>query len=69
MRQQFTDASSRMRRQAREDVLQIGIRIVPVELGRLNQAHVAAARLPARNEDADRQFFLPMAIDLIWFSH
>lgn len=39
MRQQFTDPARGMRRQTREYVLQIGIRIVTIEFGRLHQRH------------------------------
>ncbi len=39
MREQFGDVGRFVGRQSREDVFQIGVRIVPVELGRLDQAH------------------------------
>src|SRR5664279_1152354 len=37
--QQLLDPAVQLRRQAREDVLQVGPGFVPVELGRLQQAH------------------------------
>ena len=39
MRQQFLNLTCPLRAQASENVLQVGIRIMPVELGRLDQAH------------------------------
>lgn len=39
MRQKVTDFTRPLRRQAREDVLQISIRIMPVEPRRLDQTH------------------------------
>lgn len=39
MREQFGDVGRLVGRQSREDVFQIGVGIVPVELGRLDQAH------------------------------
>ncbi len=39
MREQFGDVGRFVGRQSREDVFQIGVRIVPIELGRLDQAH------------------------------
>lgn len=39
MRQQLRNVTRPLRRQAREDVLQISIRIMPVEPSRLDQAH------------------------------
>ena len=39
MRQQFLNITCPLRRQASKNVLQISIRIMPVELGRLDQAH------------------------------
>ncbi len=39
VRQQLTDPAVQLRRQPREHVLQVGPGLVPVELGRLQQAH------------------------------
>ena len=39
MRQQFFNVLVLLRRQTHQDIFQIGVRIVPIELGRLNQAH------------------------------
>lgn len=39
MRQQFVDLAVFLRRQASQHVLQIGIQIIPIELGTLNQTH------------------------------
>lgn len=39
MRQQLPDCARPLRRQASEDALQISIRIMPVELGRLDLTH------------------------------
>lgn len=53
MRQQLIDFTSPLRRQAREHIFQIGIRIVPVEPRRLDQTHhrcrpFAAAQCPCK---------------------
>ena len=39
MRQQLLDPAGRLRRQPCQHVLEVCIRVMPVELGRLNQAH------------------------------
>ena len=39
MRLQFLDAAVRLRGQTREHVLEVEVRIVPIELGRLHQTH------------------------------
>ena len=39
MRQQLLDSAVQLRRQSREHVLEVGPRVSPVELGRLQQAH------------------------------
>lgn len=39
MRQQFVDAAVQLRGQAGQDVLEVGPRIMAIELGRLHQAH------------------------------
>nr|CUV15818.1 protein of unknown function [Ralstonia solanacearum] len=39
MRKQFGDVGRFVGRQSREDVFQVGVRVMPVELGRLDQAH------------------------------
>ena len=39
MRQQFLNVAILLRRQTHQDIFQIGVRIVAIELGRLNQAH------------------------------
>jgi hypothetical protein len=56
MRQQLFDPAGRVRWQPLEHVLEVGVRIVPVELGRVHQAHHRAARLPARRLPANSQF-------------
>lgn len=45
MRQQFFDAAGWVCGQSLEDVAQVLIRVVPVELGRLNQAHRSSRTL------------------------
>lgn len=54
MRQQFFDAAVGQRRQPREHILQIGIRIMPIEPGRLDQAH-HGSRPPSRPQRAREQ--------------
>lgn len=54
MRQQFLDPAVRVRRQARENIFQIGVRIVPIELGRLDQAHHGGSAL-ARTQGSGEQ--------------
>ena len=61
MQQQLINITGPLRRQAGQNVLQVNIRIMPVELGRLDQLISAAARLPLRNDPAKSQFFLPRA--------
>lgn len=45
MRQQCRDVAGLVGRQPREDVLQIGVRVVAVELGRAYQAHDGGSTL------------------------
>lgn len=47
MRQQLPNLTRPLRRQASKNVLQISIRIMPVELGRLDQAHQRRRTLTA----------------------
>src|SRR3990167_15853 len=54
MRQQFFDLAVLLRRQASQYILQIRIRIMPVELGTLNQAHHRSRTL-ARTQGAGEQ--------------
>lgn len=54
MRQQFTHQPSWLRRQALKNVLEIGIRVQPVEPGRLHQAH-DRCRPMARTQRAGEQ--------------
>ena len=62
VRQQLADPAGRMRGQTRQDVRQINIRIVIIELDRLDQGHdYRAARLPARKEPANSQLLRPSA--------
>lgn len=54
MRQQLLDPAVQLRRQSREHVFQVGPRLMPVELGRLQQAHHHRGPLPrqlAPNEE------------------
>ena len=53
---------------AAPDVREVGVRVVPVEPGRVMRLMIAAARLPARKLPANSQFERPMAIGRIWFS-
>jgi hypothetical protein len=46
--QQFLDSAVQLHRQPGEDVLQVGPRVVPVELGRLKQAHHDSSALAAK---------------------
>ena len=46
MRQQFFDLAVLVRRQTSQHIFQIGIRIMPVELGALNQTHHSSRPLP-----------------------
>lgn len=39
MRQQLADLTRPLRRQPRQHILQIGIRVMPIHPGRLDQAH------------------------------
>ena len=39
VREQLVDSAGQVRRQPRENVLHVGMRIMPIELDRLNQAH------------------------------
>lgn len=68
MRQRCRDAGGSVRRQPREDVLQMGMRVVGVELSGAYQAHDGESRWPARSEPANNQLALPMAPGRIWFS-
>lgn len=45
MRQQCGDVAGPVGRQPREDVFQVGVRVVPVELGRAYQAHDGGSAL------------------------
>jgi hypothetical protein len=47
MRQQLVNFTRPLRRQAREDVLQIGVRIMPIQPCRLDQAHDRRRPFPA----------------------
>lgn len=54
MRQQFFDLAVLLRRQASQHIFQVGIRIMPIELGALNQAHHRSGAL-ARTQGACEQ--------------
>ena len=54
MRQQFSNTAGGLSGQACEDILQIGIRIMPIELGGLNQRHDDCGPL-ARSQRACKQ--------------
>lgn len=47
MRQQFCNLTRQLRRQARQHILQVGIRIVPIIAGRLDQTHDRSGALAA----------------------
>jgi hypothetical protein len=59
MRQQFRDPARWLRRQPRQNILEVGIRIVPVELGRLDQIHDGRTA-SARAQADGRQCRLPV---------
>lgn len=59
MRQEFVDPVVFLRRQPHEDVLQIGIRIVPIEPCRLDRIMMATARWPPRSDPANSLFDRP----------
>jgi hypothetical protein len=74
MRQQFLDATVRLRGQPFEHVAQVGIGVIPVELRQLHQAHHCRCALPgaqrtreqpARTSDSDRPIAIldPVVID------
>lgn len=48
MRQQQADVASRMRLQACQHILQVAIRVVPIKLGRLDEAHDRRSSLTRR---------------------
>lgn len=63
MRQQLVDATGGVRRQAIQHVLEVGVGVVPVDAGRVQQAHdgrrpfacsQAASEEPIRSSDRDR---------------
>ena len=54
MRQQFGDSAVALSRQARQDILEVGIRVVPVELGGSNQTHDCRGSL-ARSQRSSEQ--------------
>lgn len=61
MLQQFCDLAGTLRGQPLQNVLDALVGVVPAELGRLDQASVAAARLPAASIAANNQFLRPVA--------
>ena len=58
MRQQYVHVACRVRRQTRKHVSDVRVRIVSVELGRLDQTHEGRGAL-ARHQRADEQPVLP----------
>ena len=46
MRQQFVDLVVLVRRQTSQNIFQVSIRIMPIELGALNQTHHRSGPLP-----------------------
>lgn len=58
MWQQMAGFTRPLRRQACEHVLQIGIRIMPIQPRRLDQLMIAAARFPLRSDRAKSQFYV-----------
>ena len=54
MRQQFLDAAVQVHRQSCQHILEVGPRVMPIELGRLHQAHnhrgALASQLAAREQ-------------------
>lgn len=69
MRQHLIDFTRPLRRQMREHVLQVSIRIMTIQPCRLIKLMIAAARLPLRSDPVKSQFLRPNAQDRIWFSH
>ena len=73
MRQQLIDLTRLLRRQPREHILEICIRIMPIDARRLDQTHdrrcpLPAARCPLRSAPADNQLERPSAHGRIKFS-
>lgn len=68
MRQQHVNLTHLLRRQPRQHVFHIGIRIMPIEPCDWIKLMIAAARLPLRKEPANSQFERPMVYGRIWFS-
>lgn len=46
MRQQFLDPTGRLRGQPLQHVLEVGVRIVAIDVGRVHQAHDGCGPLP-----------------------
>lgn len=65
MRQHLVNLTRPLRRPSRENVLQIGIRIMAIQPRTLDQAH---ERCPLRNYPAKSQFLRPRAHGRIWLS-
>lgn len=68
MRQQLVNLACSLRRQPRQHILEISIRIMPVDARRLDQTHDRPARLPLRSDPANNQFDRPSAHGRIKFS-
>lgn len=64
-RQQLVNLNHLLRRQSRENFLQIGIRIMTFQTCRLYRAHDRRARLPMRSDPEKSQFLRPRAHGLI----
>jgi hypothetical protein len=60
--QQLLDPAVQLRRHAREDVLQVGPRVVPVELGRLKQAHHDSSALAGQLTSNEEPIFAFMQL-------
>jgi hypothetical protein len=70
MLQKFVDVSILLSRQAREDVLELQARIVPVEFRRLDQAHDRSGALAREERAGERNRFAKGVIhSRTWLAH
>jgi hypothetical protein len=53
MRQQLVDCAGSLRGQALQDVLQVRVRVMPIELGRLDQARDRRRALSGRQRTGE----------------
>ena len=68
MRQQYVDVACQVRRQTREDVPDVRVKVVPVELGRLDQTHDGRSALARISVPANSQFLRTLAPRRICYS-